>query len=246
MTNSWAMLHDHLWGGSDDRPVTDDATGIFEFPNEPSEFDFPLEGITEDQMIFAGGPVPIPGASGQDTITLTSEVTTLGGVGVASTNPHNHQERINLAGLGYFSGYELESLREQSEVVITEDSSDSNCPCCDCCEKVRPASGKDATFWKYSEGKILREVEAYLSSTYSGHYVGGDNKIQTLDLIDSNGDAEAFCRANVIKYASRFGKKDGKNAKDLLKVIHYAMLLYHFAELPFTEDATETFSALGR
>ena len=109
-----------------------------------------------------------------------------------------------------------------------------------------PRSGKDATFWKYDEGKILREVEEYLSSTYKGHYVGGDNKIQTLDLIDSNGDAEAFCRANIIKYASRFGKKDGKNPKDLLKVIHYAFLLYHFADLPFTEDAVETFSATGR
>ena len=107
-------------------------------------------------------------------------------------------------------------------------------------------TAKDSTFWKYNEGRILREVEEYLSSTYKGHYVGGDNKIQTLDLIDSNGDAEAFCRANIIKYASRFGKKDGKNPKDLLKVIHYAFLLYHFADLPFTEDAVETFSPTGR
>ena len=119
------------------------------------------------------------------------------------------------------------------EVVITEDTRQT-------------LGGKDVTFWKYDEGKILREVEEYLSSTYKGHYVGGDQKIQTLDLIDSNGDAEAFCRANIIKYASRFGKKDGKNPKDLLKVIHYAFLLYHFAELPFTEDAKETFSATGR
>ena len=105
---------------------------------------------------------------------------------------------------------------------------------------------KDETFWKYSEGKILREVEAYLSGTYRGHYVGEETKVQTLDLIDSIGDAEAFCRSNAIKYLSRFGKKDGKNPKDLLKVIHYAMLLYHFSELPFTEDATETFCPMGR
>ncbi len=105
---------------------------------------------------------------------------------------------------------------------------------------------KDTTFWKYSEGKILREVEAYLSGTYKGHYVGEDSKIQTLDLIDSIGDAESFCRSNAIKYLSRFGKKDGKNPKDLLKVIHYAFLLYHFSDLPFTEDAVETFSPTGR
>ncbi|AIX42372.1 hypothetical protein Syn7803C16_153 [Synechococcus phage ACG-2014f] len=105
---------------------------------------------------------------------------------------------------------------------------------------------KDETFWRYDEGKILREVEAYLSSTYKGHYVGGETKIQTLDLIDSIGDSESFCRSNAIKYLSRFGKKDGKNQKDLLKVIHYAILLYHFAGLPFTEDAVETHSPTGR
>ena len=105
---------------------------------------------------------------------------------------------------------------------------------------------KDKNFWKYSEGKILREVEAYLSSTYRGHYVGEDSKIQTLDLIDSIGDAESFCRSNAIKYLSRFGKKDGKNPKDLLKVIHYAFLLYHFSGLPFAEDAVETHSPTGR
>lgn len=113
-------------------------------------------------------------------------------------------------------------------------------------EKKIEYTSKDKTFWKYDEGKILREVEQYLSSTYKGHYVGEESKVQTLDLIDSIGDAEAFCRSNAIKYLSRFGKKDGKNPKDLLKVIHYAILLYHFSDLPFTEDAKETFSATGR
>jgi hypothetical protein len=107
-------------------------------------------------------------------------------------------------------------------------------------------TAKDANFWKYSEGKILREVESYLSRTYRGHYVAEDSKIQTLDLIDSIGDSEAFCRSNAIKYLSRFGKKNGKNRQDILKVIHYAILLYHFADLPFSEDAVETHSPTGR
>ena len=107
-------------------------------------------------------------------------------------------------------------------------------------------TAKDANFWKYSEGKILREVESYLSRTYMGHYVAEDSKIQTLDLIDSIGDSEAFCRSNAIKYLSRFGKKNGKNRQDILKVIHYAILLYHFADLPFSEDAVETHSPTGR
>jgi len=106
-------------------------------------------------------------------------------------------------------------------------------------------TSKDNTFWKYDEGKILREIEDYLSRTYKGHYVSDETRIQTLDLIESIGDAEAFCRSNAIKYLTRFGKKDGKNRKDLLKVIHYTILLYHFADLPFSEDAKETHSPMG-
>ena len=29
---------------------------------------------------------------------------------------------------------------------------------------------------------------------------------------------------NILKYAQRYGKKDGKNKKDLMKVIHYAII----------------------
>jgi hypothetical protein len=112
-------------------------------------------------------------------------------------------------------------------------------------DELEMKNAKDEIFWKYNEGKILREVESYLSSTYRGHYVGEETKVQTLDLIDSIGDSEAFCRSNAIKYLSRFGKKDGKSRTDILKVIHYAFLLYHFADLPFSEESTETHSPMG-
>ena len=83
-------------------------------------------------------------------------------------------------------------------------------------------------YWKYEEDVILKELRDYLSGTYRSHYAN-DNKTQTLDLIDSIGDAEAFCRSNAIKYLSRFGKKDGKSKLDILKAIHYCILLYHFS-----------------
>jgi len=86
-------------------------------------------------------------------------------------------------------------------------------------------------FWKYEEDKTLKEVEQYLSSTYHSHYTSQDSKTQTLDLIESIGDAEAFTRSNAIKYLSRFGKKNGKSKQDILKAIHYCILLYHFAGL---------------
>jgi len=86
-------------------------------------------------------------------------------------------------------------------------------------------------FWKYNEDKILKELRDYLGSTYKSHYTSQESKTQTLDLIESIGDAEAFCRSNAIKYLSRFGKKNGKSKMDILKAIHYCILLYHFAGL---------------
>ena len=86
-------------------------------------------------------------------------------------------------------------------------------------------------FWKYNEDKALKELEEYLASTYHSHYTSEESKTQTLDLIESIGDAEAFTRSNAIKYLSRFGKKNGKSKQDILKAIHYCILLYHFAGL---------------
>ena len=43
---------------------------------------------------------------------------------------------------------------------------------------------------KYNEDEILKEISEYIASTYKGHYSVGN--VQTLDLIDSVGDAEAL------------------------------------------------------
>ena len=86
-------------------------------------------------------------------------------------------------------------------------------------------------FWKYNEDKILKEVEDYVTTTYHGHYCGdqdGYADIQTIDLMAAKKLAAGFCQANILKYGSRYGDKDGRNKRDLLKVIHYAMLLLHF------------------
>ena len=90
---------------------------------------------------------------------------------------------------------------------------------------------KSAHFYKYHEEEILKDIEEYVSGTYQGHYTGNSHefrKVQTIDLMASKDLAAAFCQANIIKYGSRYGNKDGKNKKDLMKVIHYAMLLLHF------------------
>ena len=78
---------------------------------------------------------------------------------------------------------------------------------------------------KYNEDGYLKEISEYIANTYRGHYSVGN--VQTLDLIDSVGDAEAFCRSNVLKYASRYDRK-GTARKDILKIVHYGLLLLHF------------------
>jgi hypothetical protein len=86
-------------------------------------------------------------------------------------------------------------------------------------------------FWKYEEDKTLKEVTDYIQSTYNSHYTSKDSPTQVIDLIASIGDGEPFSRSNAIKYLSRFGRKNGKSKLDLLKAIHYCILLYYFSGL---------------
>jgi len=98
-------------------------------------------------------------------------------------------------------------------------------------EKPMEYEPKTAHFYKYHEEEILKDIEEYVSSTYQGHYTGTKHefrKVQTIDLMAARDIAPHFCQANILKYGSRYGSKNGRDKKDLLKVIHYAMLLLHF------------------
>ena len=90
-----------------------------------------------------------------------------------------------------------------------------------------PGIDKDCTR-KYKEDESIEALKNYISTTYGGHYTSDNNNVQTLDLIESVGDAESFCRSNAIKYLSRYGKK-GQAKRDILKALHYSLLLYHFS-----------------
>jgi len=90
---------------------------------------------------------------------------------------------------------------------------------------------KRAHYYKYHEEEILKDIEEYVSLTYQGHYTGTKHEfrnVQTIDLMASRDLAPHFCQANILKYGSRYGSKNGKDKKDLMKVVHYAMLLLHF------------------
>jgi hypothetical protein len=99
------------------------------------------------------------------------------------------------------------------------------------------------TMNKYRENDTLAVVRDYINGTYKGHYTNPDeeeNSVQTLDLLKSIGTAAPFCQSNIIKYASRFGKKNGADRLDLLKVIHYAILLYYFSGCQYPQDNKPT------
>ena len=83
--------------------------------------------------------------------------------------------------------------------------------------------------YKYSEDRILKEIKEYVDATYGEHY--SQNKFQATEFIMDSGHGEGFCIGNIIKYAQRYGKKDGHNRKDLMKVLHYAIMAIHNHDL---------------
>ena len=78
---------------------------------------------------------------------------------------------------------------------------------------------------KYNEDKILKEIGEYIANTYGEHYSTTKEGMQVQDMLRHLDIDKDFCQANAIKYLCRYGKKDGKNRKDLLKAINYIVLL---------------------
>ena len=85
--------------------------------------------------------------------------------------------------------------------------------------------------YKFSEDQIIEDLKKYVDSTYGEHYASNneEDKIQTVDYIMSQfEDGTDFLRGNALKYLARYGLKDGKNKKDLLKAFHYIIFMLHF------------------
>jgi membrane-anchored protein YejM (alkaline phosphatase superfamily) len=79
--------------------------------------------------------------------------------------------------------------------------------------------------YKYNEDSALRDIEEYINKTYGQHY--SQNKLQTTEFVIDAGHGVGFTVGNIIKYAQRYGKKNGYNRDDILKIIHYAIMLLH-------------------
>ena len=88
--------------------------------------------------------------------------------------------------------------------------------------------------YKYNEGKTLAELKEYIDSKYYEHY--SKNRFQATEFIIDGGHGEGFCIGNIMKYAQRYGKKGGKNKRDLLKVIHYGIIALYINEMEKSEN----------
>ena len=79
--------------------------------------------------------------------------------------------------------------------------------------------------YKFNEKVNLDLMKVYIDNTYHSHYSKG--KFQATEFIIDSGHGMGFCIGNILKYAQRYGKKDGKNEGDLMKVIHYGLIAMH-------------------
>jgi hypothetical protein len=79
--------------------------------------------------------------------------------------------------------------------------------------------------YKYNEDELLKQLKTYIDATYGEHY--SMNKFQATEFILDSGHGVGFTVGNVMKYVQRYGKKAGRNRQDILKVLHYALILLY-------------------
>jgi len=208
MINSWSLLYDELYG--DDEMNTSDFT----------------VGLSTES--FGDNSYYID-TSGIENITIdTSNYDTFSGIGTDTVTSVGYGTDFIYAGdcIGS-SGYETATTVDPGITFdsVNYDTLNLNIPPDTFIPE--PSINKQGCM-KYEEDKSIQALKNYVSTTYGGHYTSDKNDVQTLDLIESVGDAEAFCRSNALKYLSRYDKK-GQAKRDILKALHYSLLLYYFS-----------------
>ena len=221
MINSWSLLYDELYG--EDEMSDNTITSL-----ESDEYD------------------PKPQSDSNDTdwnepvITVGSGNTASAYADVLNIDTSAYNIAVNPAELEGLN-FEVDSTYVAPEFVnfsldgvgFVNDSTPE-----------KPQANLDYKPQKYEEDKGIADLKTYVTSTYRGHYTSEQNNTQTLDLIQSVGDAESFCRSNALKYLARYDKK-GSAKQDILKAMHYCLLLYYFSgntkEPDYTNTRYETF-----
>ena len=210
MINAWSLLYDEIYGDDEMSPCkTDHIDDDFLVGLSTASADNTL--YTVDTSNFDS--VSINTAESPDFITITGGDST-----------------YDLSGLDYDLSQYTTSYESYEEPIVSSVNFDDITfidPAVASGEL--PAPGIESNNpRKYKEDESIKALQDYISTTYGGHYTSKENNVQTLDLIESVGDAESFCRSNAIKYLSRYDKK-GQAKRDILKALHYTLLLYHFS-----------------
>ena len=261
MVNAWSLLYEELNGTMDETyPIKEDVmTGIrsdvvvlggeekskywYDYDRNGNKDD-PFESTDSDQSFWEEDGFSITGnpTGGADTISFTSGSYTYGAADtVAFTGSHlfggmgeDHISFTGSAGTAYDKNEYYAAGYDPYPTLGGVDSLSFD-------KKPKPDL-KGASVRKYQEDKSMKDLADYVSSTYQGHYTNDNSDVQTLDLIHSVGDAESFCRSNAIKYLSRYDKK-GQAKRDILKAMHYCLLLYYFSGNSNNEITTRGYEA---
>ena len=207
MTNSWSLLFDELKMTT---PYFEgkDAEGRYH-PDNPNQ-DF----WSEDGIEFVGNP-----GAAQDTITFTSDGSDEGSITLGGDTVIYGGEGTDTISFGAAQMVPMDYMGlGEDHISFGTDTISFD---------LDMTTSKNPNRFKYSEERIIKELTDYISATYNQHYSAGDDAVQTLDLIEACGDGESFCRSNILKYASRYDKK-GTARRDIMKILHYAVLLMHF------------------
>ena len=257
MINSWSLLHDVLNGTIDkeypimkDTKITPQESDEYDIPHSDAYYDYKRNDPDRENPFTdpkdRERAERVVNASRSKDIDLDKELDWIEKSGGYEWTPGSPwPPNVELADVDdrsahhfnypYNSGFENVSLNDVEAPPWVYESPDGGETVTrrkfgsmdkEVIKKPEPDLGYKSQ--KYEEDKGMKDLKDYISSTYSGHYTSDQNSTQTLDLIQSVGDAESFCRSNAIKYLARYDRK-GQAKRDILKAMHYCLLLYYFS-----------------
>ena len=228
MVNAWSLLYDEIYGDdemTEDNAITPQESDEYDpkpkSDSDDSDWNDPVITVGSGNTASLGDFVSFDFTDPTHNVTIDTSNMDLSGIdlsGVESayvdTWPHADVLNINMPD-DYDYPSAFTAFSDNDDAIAHHITTPT------------PGIDKDCTR-KYKEDESIQALKDYISTTYGGHYTSENNNVQTLDLIESVGDAEAFCRSNAIKYLSRYDKK-GQAKRDILKALHYTLLLYHFS-----------------
>ena len=240
MINSWSLLYDELYGEDEmsDNTITSLESDEYD-PKPKSDSD---DTEWNDPIITVGSGNTASAYASQFNInldTVTIDTAGIEGINLDVDPAYIAPEFVNFSmeGVGLVDD-------APSSFSTLSDNDDSIAHHITSPTPEKPQANLDYKPQKYEEDKGIADLKNYVTSTYRGHYTSEQNNTQTLDLIQSVGDAESFCRSNALKYLARYDKK-GSAKQDILKAMHYCLLLYYFSgntkEPDYTNTRYETF-----